>query len=500
MNTNAIIAARLSRTTKSGQQGMGIDTQDKYSREWAERNGFNVVEVVADTKSGTVPPWDRKNLKPWVTDAEMMAQYDVIIAYKNDRLSRGSWEDEVRIRLWAQENHKRLAIVDGPQWPPRNDGDKWSWEAMADQARKEWESIRERNVRNRKELISKNKLSGRPAFGYRIAGSQYDKTLEPIPELVPYVVGIFDRVIAGDSLASIAAWLDSEHVPTNNRNQVKWQPRTLSNMIRCTTYIGIMREKSGKIILKDFPAIIDSGTFQRANDAIKSRPRRGPIIQENRALCSAVLFCPVCHQDSPMYRIKGGNGHRTFYYRCTGIGTQRKGCGNMVKLTTTDALVHEAMSELTEHIIRTERHDFSAELADVQYQLANLSSQGLTDDAEDAERMRLRAERDRLESLEGVPVIRQVDTGESYAQHWLTLTTDADRNTWLRNSGIRVYASHDPVSFAASIGGTIRTRKTTTGHQDDIAKIPTYTLLSRDDVWVSVALGPIDHSSLSAHA
>lgn len=498
MTSNAIIAARLSRRTKSGQQGMGIDTQDKYSRDWAEHNDYNVIEVVADTKSGVVAPWDRENLKAWVTDPEKMATYDVIIAYKNDRLSRGAWEDEVRVRLWATENRKRLVIVDGPQWPPRNDGDKWAWEAMADQARKEWESIRERNVRNRKALIGKNALTGRPAFGYRITGSQYDKTLEPIPELVPYVAGIFDRVIKGDSLASIAAWLDSEHVPTNTRNQAKWQPRTISNMIRCTTYMGIMREKSGRIILKDFPAIIDASTFKRANDALKSRPKRGPIIQENRALCSAVLFCPACGTDSPMYRIKGGQHHKTFYYRCTGTGTQRKGCGNMVNLETTHTLVNEIMSSLTEHIIRTERRDFSAELADTEFQLANLSSQGLTDEAEDAERMRLRSERDRLRSLEGVPVIRQVDTGETYAAHWTALTSDAERNTWLRNSGIHIHASHD---YAATFAASIRSAKVIrSANGDDTAKITVHNVLEHDGVSVVVNVGPRDHSNLATHA
>ena len=40
-----------------------------------------------------------------------------------------------------------LMIVDGPQWPPRHDGDEWSWEAMSKQARREWEEIRERSMR-----------------------------------------------------------------------------------------------------------------------------------------------------------------------------------------------------------------------------------------------------------------------------------------------------------------------------------------------------------------
>ena len=94
---------------------IGIDTQDEKSRAFCERAGITVVHVAADTKSGTVAPWDRKHLKPWVTDPEKMRGYDAIVAYKTDRLSRGTQEDFTRIEFWATSNGKRLIIVDGPQ-------------------------------------------------------------------------------------------------------------------------------------------------------------------------------------------------------------------------------------------------------------------------------------------------------------------------------------------------------------------------------------------------
>jgi hypothetical protein len=97
-----------------------------------EREGMTVVGVVADTKSGTVAPWDRKNLKPWVTEPEKMAMYDAVVAYKTDRWSRGTQEDFTRIEFWATQNGKRLIIVDGPQYPARADrfdSDYWQWQA-----------------------------------------------------------------------------------------------------------------------------------------------------------------------------------------------------------------------------------------------------------------------------------------------------------------------------------------------------------------------------------
>jgi hypothetical protein len=75
-----IVAARLSQLQRDGSEGIGLDTQDTRSRNWAEREGHDVLAVVADTRSGTVAPWDRRNLRPWVTDPERIAQYDAIVA------------------------------------------------------------------------------------------------------------------------------------------------------------------------------------------------------------------------------------------------------------------------------------------------------------------------------------------------------------------------------------------------------------------------------------
>lgn len=51
---------------------LGIDTEDEKTREFCHREGYHVVDVAADIKSGTVAPWDRENLRPWVTDPEQM--------------------------------------------------------------------------------------------------------------------------------------------------------------------------------------------------------------------------------------------------------------------------------------------------------------------------------------------------------------------------------------------------------------------------------------------
>jgi hypothetical protein len=142
-----LIAARLSTKApkkKQGSQdpdfidtsqGIGIEVQDRQCMSWAERQGYDVVDVVADIKKGTAAPWERPKLREWVAcgcpwcrnedqvsgrkrpvyHPEKMTEYDAILAWRNDRLSRGAWDDEVKIRQWAEAHGKVLMIKDGPQ-------------------------------------------------------------------------------------------------------------------------------------------------------------------------------------------------------------------------------------------------------------------------------------------------------------------------------------------------------------------------------------------------
>jgi site-specific DNA recombinase len=454
-----ILAARKSNKTRD-QDGheidaIGIETQDKRGREWAERQGHVIVAVAADTKRGTVAPWDRPSLKPWVTDPARMAQYDGILAYRNDRLSRGCWADEARIRLWAEEHYKILVIVDGPQWPPRHDGDAWGWEAMAKQARKEWEEIRERSMRAQGELRDRGKLVGRPPWGYVSAGVKYDHTIVPTDEGRRLVPEVFKRVIDGDSLATIARWLEGE-------TGRPWWPRTLGQMVRTTAYMGRRTDAAGRTILRCEP-LVDAAKFRDAGKALDRRPKRGPVNPETRAPLSGVLFCPRC-ADSPMYRVMTGRGaSRTAYYRCTGRGADRRSCGNLVRAELVDAAVNQIIAEdfgtpvMAHTIIPGNEAEHAARVEEVQFEITQLLRLGLGDAEEDRRRAELRAERDRAMSAEVVPDrVALTDTGEVYSGLW-ERTPAPDRGPWLARHGFRVCASKAEVTvMQGEISATAR--------------------------------------------
>ena len=449
-----LLAARKSNKLRDreGHQhlSVSIEIQDKQAKDWAEREGHTVVAVTADIKSGTVAPWDRPKLRPWVTKPELMAQYDGILAYKNDRLSRGCWADETRIRLWAEEHGKALIIVDGPQWPPRHDGDFWQWTAMANQARKEWEDIQRRNTETQAELRARGALIGRPPFGYTTAGDTYARYLTPTDEGLLIVPQIYARVIRGDSLPAIAAWLDAEGVrPTSG---TKWWAKSLGELIHNPTYRGQRCEQDPKTkrygrMLHECEPIVDAAIWKQANDNLDARPKRGKVFAANRAMLSGAIFCPVC-DDSPMYRIKAGNQNRHLYYRCSGRGPQRKGCGLMVQAAKVDAAVDEVFSALKREDRKLEitpGHDHEAELKALDYDKQQVTMRGLSRAEERAEMDRIWAE---IERVEGLPVVEEKHewklTGEPYCDIWAKLTTP-ERGAWLVAKGFQITASKTEV-------------------------------------------------------
>jgi hypothetical protein len=60
-----LIAARLSRKPRPGEDvEFPIESQDKRGSAWAVNDqGWRVVGVAADYKSGTVAPWDRPHMR-----------------------------------------------------------------------------------------------------------------------------------------------------------------------------------------------------------------------------------------------------------------------------------------------------------------------------------------------------------------------------------------------------------------------------------------------------
>lgn len=282
---------------------------------------------------------------------------------------------------------------------------------------------------------------GRPPWGYVSAGEKYNRTIIPTAEGKRYIPEIFQRVADGESLESVCAWLRTEV-------DRKWWTRSLWVIIRNPSYCGRRTNSQGVTVAK-CEALVDADLWLRANKALVAKPgRRGPA-SGDRAMLTSVLFCGDCADNgitSPMYRIRGGNKRKWTYYYCRGTGSERRSCGLLIPLAETDATVVDWLSTLSAPrmvptLIKGSSH--YAELADIQIELAELPRRGLSDDDEDAERARLRAERKRLEALKDVPDrIEMRPSSESVGVYFRSLD-DVSRRAWMLADDVKVFARRD---------------------------------------------------------
>ena len=376
-------------------------------------------------------------------------------SFSRARSSSGDRARLSRARLWAEDNGKVLVIADGPQWPPRHDGDRWQWEALSGQARKEWEAIQLRNIEAQTEIKSHGALVGRPPWGLSVNDGDYkNKGLEPNEVGLKYAGAVFTMVAEHQSLADICHYLDSESVITPSGKIGGWSPKSISQIIRSSTYKG-RRVQSAPGATPDAPrityimkcpALVSPALWQAANDALSTTKSRGPLNIANKTMLSGNIKCGYC--GGPMYlanpawsKVPG------LRYRCAGRGggVRKSKCKNMIPVAEADAIVDAQMSADDAdimHLVPAPVTVHQEELDDVLADLKNLPNLGLPDDKGDAVKSELRATRDELlakvaaeQTVHAEPV--WVSTGQTYSQLWGSLDT-AGKSKWLRDAGVQI--------------------------------------------------------------
>ncbi len=188
--------------------------------------------------------------------------------------------------------------------------------------------------------------------------------------------------------------------------------------------------------LHDCPAIVSRTTWALAQEAMKGRlcydKKRGPHTEEKRQMLSGIAFCMRCGKKMTL-----ASNNR--YYICVG-GNERdsKICRNSVRSDFLERRVSELISQrketIKELVAALTNEDIRKDIDSIDKKLNNLAHKyrGEDDDAEDAERRRLRKKRKELvEESKKDARSNELDTGESYRDHWAKLEGKA-RGTWLR--------------------------------------------------------------------
>jgi DNA invertase Pin-like site-specific DNA recombinase len=427
-----LLVARLSKAkTAARRDGVSIEIQDSTARDWAEQEGHAVIATVADIKSGTVAPWARKNLKPWMTQPEKMAMYDAILIYHTDRISRGTQEDFTYIEHWAVANGKRIIVANGPQFPKRDDSDYWRWTSEKDTARKEWERIQARSVATQSTLKAQGHAVGKPPFGYRVVGETYSKRFEIDSVTGPLAKEAFQRIADGRTATSVAEWL------TEATGKL-WRVKRVLDMIKRRSYLG---ERDGHT----YEALIPEALWESANAVISGRY----VSRGGRRTVHAYSGVIYCACGASLYRhqsTRNGQPVGTEKYLCSRGRQNLTGetkCGNApISFAEANAVVDAYMRDdhTREHVMVTTGGD-----AGRQMELARIQAEMNTAMARKDMGLltTLAAKYAELDAIPAKP-IRTIPkrTGRTNAEAWATGAL-ADQRSKLGDVPVMVYLGPD---------------------------------------------------------
>lgn len=326
----AAVYARIS----SDQAGtaLGVKRQVADCRQLASERGWTVAEEYVDNDVSAYSGKPRPAYARLVADLRAGVR-DAVIVYNLDRLHRRPVELEDFVVLCEQVGVRDVATVTADIDLGNDDG-LFMARIFAAFAAKE---SGRRSARVKRKMAA-NAEAGLPHGSARAFGYGPDKISVCVPEAV-IVRELVARFTAGESLRSLAAWLNSEQVPTV-RGGSCWQSHTLRQLIASPRIAGL-REYHGQIV---GPAVWEPIITPAQRDRVlarmaarKSSGRRAP----RRYLLSGILRCGKCGTVLFSQARHSGTAAPTRRYVCLS-GPDHGGCG---RLTVVAEPVEELITE-----------------------------------------------------------------------------------------------------------------------------------------------------------
>jgi site-specific DNA recombinase len=430
----AAIYTRVS-STQQEQDGTSLDTQAEQCRARATTDGATVSpeHVYQEVFTG-IELWQRPKLTS-LREAIRRREVDVVYAYAIDRLSR----DPVHLGVLISEAEHAGVEIRFVSEPLDDSPEGQLIRFVRGYAAKvEHEKFKERSIRGRRARVAAGKplVGPRPLYGYRWR-DEAKSGLVPDDTTAPIVRGIFEAVMGGATLRTLAEDLHRRGVPTPS-GRGTWRGSTLRIILRHLGYKGeawglqwkqkgpkrgsvTPREREGWVSLPEgtIPPIVDAATWDAvqailtANQQRAVRNNRNPeahLLRGGYAICGScggtMTVCFSGPADSPGYRCRRSMQGRHLCPRPVHIGGKK--LDTAVWKIVAELLAHP---ELIERQIKRmlENDPTRADLATVDRQLADLgrrqgnliaSLEHLTPDAAAPVRERLTALVDQQRALE----------------------------------------------------------------------------------------------------
>src|SRR5680860_1360020 len=308
----AAVYARISSDQEG--TGMGVARQLEDCHRLADTLGWQVAEEYVDNDFSAYSGKPRPEYQRMLEDLRDGLR-DAVIVYHVDRLTRRpiEWEEFLAVLETAKVRHVRF--VAGDTNIETGDGLMVA-RFMAAVAANE-SATKSRRVKRK---MQQNAALGLPHGGYRRPFGYDDDKVTVLPDEAAVIRVLIARFLAGESLRSLAVWLDDEQVRTVSGKP--WRTTTLKGMLVNPRYAGL-RAHNGEVVGPAvWKAIITADEHRRVLGRFASRADSGQRTPR-RYLLTGLLRCGRCS-----VRLYSSPRKATRRYVCRS-GPDHGGCGRL---------------------------------------------------------------------------------------------------------------------------------------------------------------------------
>ncbi|NUP07769.1 MAG: recombinase family protein [Polyangiaceae bacterium] len=297
---------------EQGRHGTSLAGQSDEIARYCRAQSWPDPVIFSEIESGGADRLDQRvELRRLVAEVE---RGDVVLVAKTDRWSRDLVHGVASVRELVKRGVRWISIGEGIDAATAQ-GDS-TLGIMAWAADNERKRIKERTVGRRLALRDAGCWAeGHVPFGYR--RDTATRRLVIVDSEATIVRSLYERCVAGESIASLARDLCDRNISREGRKPIKWEKKAVHKILRKRWYLGEMRMTDGSWKPSHAP-IIDIDTFDKAQRSMSGRRLGGRTAStESRTmnwLLRGLAHCGSCgcRIGSRYSRSTAPNG----YYAC----------------------------------------------------------------------------------------------------------------------------------------------------------------------------------------
>lgn len=318
MGKRAVIYVRTS-SEQQGEKSSPVE-QEADCRQYADKQGLVVVNVYRDieryrVKNKWVEPsgtrYDRPGLLAMLRGAAD-DQFDVILAWREDRLYRGM--RAMLLVLETIQQYKLEVQLAMDTFDPATAPLK-AWLAQV-----ELDNIKERMTMGVKARLKAGKAnSGQDRYGYKRVGEK----IEIVPEEAEWVRQIFAWYIEGIPFKAIRGRLIAANAPQKNATRsrkVAWSIASIGGILQGAKEYATgtkVQHREGDRFEMDIAPILDAKTYERFLEMRGKPVKPAPPEMKHYSLLRGLLYCECGYRWQP----RGATSHMR---RANGEWARRK--------------------------------------------------------------------------------------------------------------------------------------------------------------------------------